>query len=246
VLASDSAATFGTGHTPTIGQQFSTKVYRLADRIAFAGTGAVGMAQLIKDQISLGWAAGRFKNQRSKDELMHNLGVLIGQTVQPYLQSASLARQLGVTPDTSLCKSLLAIDHKGDPCLFQFDYNGAPERATPELPFVALGSGQLIADPFLAFLRRLMWANSRPTVAEGKLVASWTIDHVCKTNPGGVGGAVQMMVLPRGGNVIELGETEADEHKQMAAAAEAALVTYLKTVGGSIAPQPQPQPQPPA
>lgn len=171
---------------------------------------------------------------------MQKIGIAIGETVGPYLQTAAMARQMGMSPDTAICKTLLAIEVKGAPCLFQFDYNGAPERSTPELPFVALGSGQPIADPFLAFLRRVIWSNSQPTVAEGKLVASWTIDHVCKTNPGGVGGAVQMMVLPRGGNVIELSDNEAEEHKQQAAGAEAAMLKFLKPDGGHVPPQPQP------
>ena len=240
VLASDSAATFGTGQIATIGQQSAKKVHRLADKIAFAGTGAVGIAQLIGDRIATGWAQGHFKNIPTKDGLMQKLGVAIGETVGPYLQTAAIARQIGVAPDASICKTLLAIDHKGEPCLFQFDYNGAPERATAQLPFVALGSGQPIADPFLAFLRRLIWADSQPTVAEGRLVASWTIDHVCKTNPGGIGGAVQMMVLLKGSNVVELSDIEAEEHKQQAAGAEAALVKFLKPDGGPVAPQPKP------
>lgn len=111
---------------------------------------------------------------------------------------------------------------------------------TVDLPFISLGSGQAIADPFLAFLKRLIWAKDPPTLAEGKLVSVWAIDHVCKTNPGGVGGDVQMMVLPRGGAVVELGEAEGAEHKQQAAGAENALLKYLRPDGPPAAAMPQP------
>ena len=51
------------------------------------------------------------------------------------------------------CKHLVALPIKHETCLFQFAEAGAPEEATRELPFVALGSGQPIADPLPRDLR---------------------------------------------------------------------------------------------
>lgn len=133
---------------------------------------------------------------------------------------------------TSICKSLVALSVDGKPQLFQFDANGAPERATSDLPFVALGSGQLIADPFLAFLKRLLWSGREPTIAEGRLAAAWTIGHVNRTNPGGVGGRIQVAVLSakagKGYTTTLLERHDVDEHQQRIEAAEQALIAALR------------------
>lgn len=249
VIASDSAATFGTGQMATIGQQTTRKVHKLSPSMIFAATGAVGMAQVFADVLSRGYAANAFRNAATADEMMNKLGLAINTAVLPYLQSAQSLRQLGAGVDASLCKSMIAMDVKGTPLLLTFDFNGAPERATKELPFVSMGSGQPIADPFLAFLHRLLWKNSQPTIAEGRLAAIWTIDHVCKTNPGGVGGNVQLMILTKKPDVLELGDGEVEEHKQQAAGAEAAFVKFLRPEAGPIvsgAAEAPPIPQPPA
>ncbi len=185
VMASDSAATFGAGGRYTIGQQAVQKVVRINDHVLVSSTGAIGISQLICDKIKTCWSGGAFTSAGGPDAAMGMLSREIAQVVLPYLQTGSLQKQITGEASTSLCKAMVAmpVDRKG--CLYQFDVNGAPERATPELPFVALGSGQPIADPFLAFLKRLLWTDSQPTVADGRLVGVWTIDHVRRTNPGG-------------------------------------------------------------
>lgn len=90
-------------------------------------------------------------------------------------KTANLSRPLVGDASPSLCKTLVALPVRRVPCLFTFDYNGAPEQMTSELPFVALGSGQPIADPFLALLKRLFWLTSQPTLGRG--ACSCCVDH---------------------------------------------------------------------
>jgi len=85
-----------------------------------------------------------------------------------YLQVAAAAGALG----TTACKFLVGIGLRESACLFQFNEVGAPEEVA-EIPFVAFGSGQPIADPFLGFLNRVLWTGRKPTVAEGRLAAIW-------------------------------------------------------------------------
>ena len=108
--------------------------------------------------------------------------------------------------------------------------NGAPEQATPQLPFVALGSGQMLADSFLAFLKRVLWSDDRqPNLAEGRLVATWVLDHVGTSNPGGVGGPSQIWTLAANApHITRLSTEHIQEHLQQIASAQAALVTDLR------------------
>jgi len=228
VMASDSAATFAASGLKTIGQQEIPKIHKLSDLILYSCTGAVGMAQLIANEIKTGWDKKEFQVS-APEEVMNRIGKKIAQLVSPYLQSANLTRPLVGDVSASLCKSLVAMPVKNVPCLFSFDYNGAPERSTPELPFVSMGIGQPIADPFLAFLKRLLWEKTVPTLGEGRLVAVWTINHVGLTNPGGVGGPIQLATLSaKEGKVTILNENDVQEHLQQIHSAELALKNGLR------------------
>lgn len=235
VIASDSAATFGANGQMTIGQQSVQKVSIIRDKIVFAGTGAVGIAQLIIESLGRGWADGAFKGARTPEQMMNIIGTRIGTLVGPYLQTANLQRGLTGEANATLCKSLIALPVANNFHLFQFDFNGSPEHATRDLPFVALGSGQAIADPFLAMLKRLLWPNEEPTLAEGRLAAVWTIDHVRRTTPGGVGGDIQLATLTNSATgvpeCVRLAEqNEVNEHLQAVDAALAALVAHIRGV----------------
>ena len=190
------------------------------------------MSQLLADAIKRGWENRTFSRPASPEEMMNKLGCAIGEVLKPYFETAVHQRALIGDIGMSLCKSLIAISVNQNPCLFQFDFNGAPERATKDLPFVALGSGANIADPFLALLRRLLWSEREPTVSEGRLAAVWTVEHVAKTNPGGVGGNIQLATLGRGGSqgcpITMATQQNIEEHLQRISTAENVLVAELR------------------
>jgi 20S proteasome alpha/beta subunit len=234
VMASDSAATLGTGAgLHTIGQQQVKKILNLSSHVLYGSTGAVGMAQLISNVVSTTWKAHKDSMfaKGSDGDVMKLLGEQIAKTVMPFLQTASLTRQLGVDGGSAICKSLVAVPVQRVPTLFTFDVGGQPEMATRELPFVAVGSGQQIADPFLAFLKRLIWAKREPTLAEGRLVAVWTLQHVIRTTPGGVGGDIQLWMLPKVPNglptTVEVTKEQIEEHKNNVGALERGLIAQL-------------------
>lgn len=243
VIASDSAATFGANGHATIGQQSVQKVSLIQDRIVFAGTGAVGIAQLIIQSLDAGWTAGVFKNIKSGPDMMRLIGVRIGETVAPFLQTGKLQHGLTGEASASLCKSLIALPVVKKFKLFQFDFGGAPEQATEQLPFIALGSGQAIADPFLALLKGMMWSESVPTLAEGRLAAIWTIDHVRRTNPGGVGGEIQLATLTDATESIKMADSgDVDEHLQVVQNGLKALVKEIRGfTDPNVAPIPPPE-----
>jgi len=251
VIATDSFATYAQGIIPTIGQQSVTKVQRCGDTMIYAFTGPIGMAQVLSpafDRLAKGSFTDALTTAPVADA-MKTVATKVRDELKGFLEGASaIAPLVGreTAGATVLCKSLVGVCWGGRPRLFQFDYSGAPEEVTDELCFVALGSGQNIADPFLAFLKRvLLWKNRVPTVAEARLVAAWTVHHVSHTNFGGVGGDLQLatLTLEKGKpqvNVIE----QPGEHYQKIQSAEAALLEHV-TGGGKTEPAAPEPPVPP-
>jgi len=244
-MASDSAASLGIGFMPVIGQQEVTKIVPLHNTILYSSTGGIGMSQLLSNKIAGVWNEAFFLNA-SAAESGHRIGTAIADVVRVYAQNAEALQQLGGL--AGFCKSLVAIPVKAKPCLFQLDNTGIPEQATEELPFVALGSGQQIADPFLAFLRKILWKDRQPTLAEGRLIAAWTVRHVAETNPGGVALPLQMasLALTSGKPAIEQMEDSA-EHFQQINATEAVLREHILKQWTPASPlkETPPAPQPP-
>ena len=80
--------------------------------------------------------------------------------------------------------------------------------------------------------------------AEGKLAAVWTIDHVRRTNPGGVGGGVQLGILQNMSGKLPVATLMAggdiDEHLQRVASAEAVLVAEIRGDTPEAPPPPSP------
>ena len=97
----------------------------------------------------------------------------------------------------ALCDTVAAIIIDGEPSLLSFDQSASPERMSADLPFISCGSGQQIADPFLALIRRLFWPDRLPTLAEGKFAIFWTLHHAIETHPGGVAAPMQIVVVQK-------------------------------------------------
>jgi hypothetical protein len=64
----------------------------------------------------------------------------------------------------------------------------------------SMGSGQMLADSFLAHAYRLLFGTRVPRIDRAKLAVSWALDHVIRYNTGGIGGKQQMAVLQKAAN----------------------------------------------
>ena len=97
--------------------------------------------------------------------------------------------------------SLLALPTGPDkkPTLLQIDFTGATEAASEDLPFVSIGSGQAIADPFLAFLRRVFWNHNAPSVQDGIFATVWTLQHAINDSASRFAPPVTVAVLDQSG-----------------------------------------------
>jgi hypothetical protein len=60
---------------------------------------------------------------------------------------------------------------------FKCTYDFQPEIKRGKLFFVSMGSGQPLADPFLAFVKRVLWKDQTPTVDAAKIGVYWALSH---------------------------------------------------------------------
>ncbi|SRR6266851_152025 len=226
VIGADGASTYATtGGQRTILQP-TRKIEIIEKKVIAAVSGSVGLGQRFTEAVRVACAEGKLAD-KSPVECM----CVLSQQMRPHaLQEIDVVRQaqavLGQAAVMSLVSSsviALPVGERSE--LFQFDWLCTPERATDHNPFVTIGSGQPIADPFLAFLRRIFWPDKPPSLPDGVFAVFWTLQHAIQTNPGGVAGPIQIVTLD-GNGAEELDPADLEEHKASVAAAEERLRSF--------------------
>ena len=87
-----------------------------------------------------------------------------------------------------------------------------------------MGSGQMLADPFLAFVNRVLWQGNFPSLELGRLGVYWTLDHVIKCAVGGVGGKIRIAMLrQKDGAWVASDMSETEEPAQFLGELEASI-----------------------
>ena len=195
VVGADGAATLGAMGQQTV-RQATKKLDIIGKSVIVGVSGPVGLGQRIRGEVETLWDAKKLSNKKPY-EAMNELRQVMVRHVMSELEVAQLAMKVigHVGAQDAICATVVAVTVGGVPCLFQFSQNCSPEQATDNLPFVAVGSGQAIADPFLAFLRRIFWKDKAPSLQEGCFAALWTLDHAIQINAGGISEPKQLMVL---------------------------------------------------
>lgn len=233
VLGADGAATLGVMGRPTV-RQAIRKLEILEESIVLGVSGPVGLAQMFRGEIVGLWESKKLSGLRPH-EAMATIRDAFWKHVARELQAAHLAANVigpGPASESAICATIVALPVSKVPCLFQFNQQCSPEEATSNLPFVSIGIGQPIADPFLAFLRRVFWAKRLPTLAEGVFATLWTLKHAIDTAPGGISEPTQLVVLEKKGEIWrgrELQEEDQQEHREAIDAAEQCLANYRKS-----------------
>jgi 20S proteasome alpha/beta subunit len=249
VLGADGAATFGAMGQRTI-RQSVTKLHIISNRVVVGVSGPIGLSQRITGRIEDLYHEGKLTGAKSVKAM-----TLIREAIWPdifgELQAASIAKNVigPVAMDSALASSIVALPLERKPALFQFDQQGAPEEATTDLPFVAIGSGQPTADPFLAFVRKIFWPKELPSLEMGIFSALWTLEHAIDTNPGGVADPKQIILLEKQAKdyqARQLADEDLQEHYEAINAAETALRDFRKGLSTEVTeasevPLPQPE-----
>lgn len=238
VVAADSAATLATSMGITTVEQQVSKLDIISDQVIFATSGAVGLTQLVLDELDSSWSGIlREKKQAPARTRIRNQMV---KHIQPRLEMAGVyARTVGpqMALQNATIFTLIALPLNDEPVLLQYDSQANCEAATDSIPFIALGSGQDLADPFLAFLKRVLWNDKCPsTLGEGIFAALWTITHAIKVNASrGIGGQPQIATLAKkdstGWYAEVLPPDKVQEHYQAIKGAEEALREYAENFG---------------
>jgi hypothetical protein len=210
VVGADSSATFvDGGQMRTIEQPTHKKISIIAEQFIVAGTGYVGHQQRFENLVGRLYEAKAFagKSQIEIAKILSVEGIKdFASTNSPQnLYSALVAYPTKTIP--VLCELL------GGNTAFQ------PEIKEPDsLWFSSMGSGQLIADPFLALFRQVFWKAGPPNIQGGIFTALWALKHACDVNPGGIKEPIHIAVLATSEGKLKarmLSQDELSEHANM-------------------------------
>jgi 20S proteasome alpha/beta subunit len=251
VIAADSAATLGGAGGMTISQP-TQKINIIDETIVVACAGSVGMGQRFSQEVDRLWTSKGFTGTKCASDV--DAGMLISAAIRPHIiAEANVAQQLRqVLPNAAsgfISAAVIAMPVAKKLALIEISETGAPEIVPLAVPFVSIGSGKALADPFLGFLRRIFWPNSEPTLAEGTLAALWTLDQCIRTSYAFLAQPVHIAELriDTGFKARRLSDEELGEHREAIRVAEQRLATFREELttelntGGDI-PTPQQKP----
>jgi len=193
VIGADSVTTYGSA----IEQEVDDKIKTINGEVLVASAGAVGLGQLVFGTLEKRW--NELVAGKDKLSARNEISALVWNEMQPKLQRAADAETLyGRRIVESLaCNFMVAFATNDTHVLLVFDDSAQSLEVTYSSPFFSIGSGDFQADPFLAFVKRILWKDGAPrTLADGIFCVLWTLDHVSRVNAGlGVGGRPNVIVL---------------------------------------------------
>jgi 20S proteasome alpha/beta subunit len=237
VIGSDSSATFTQGQLKTI-EQPTKKVFNIGEDLIFAGTGSVGLMQRFREVLAN--KKSSFKNSTPMNLARELSAVFIKDMLETHLKPG-------------LFGALVAFYQSQEFHLIEYEIsNFQPEFKTSDTWFCSMGSGQPIADPFLGFIRRVLFDGKKPTLNEGVFATHWTLKHAIELNTGGINGPAQIATLSKTADkkaikakLLSL-DTDLSEHNGFVDGIEGCIKKYRSSlVTGTGAPPIPQQPQPP-
>jgi hypothetical protein len=240
VIAADSMITPSMGGI-SVGHHHGRKIEVLSGPQLFAFAGDQGQASRFKTMAEglHGQIAG----------LAHALDYGLGMSGGIIQQLAST----GINGNAIGTNTILAVGHGGSHHCCMFEGQLQPRLLDEHHFYAALGSGKLSADPFLRFLVDIFCSYGRPSLREAIFLATWTVQHVIDTNPGGVAGPIRVATFSGDGNgafhATELPDSEIAEHQQAVESAATALRKWRDEIqsgqAADDAPEPPIPPEPP-
>lgn len=221
VVGTDSAVTFASGQQRTV-EQATEKLHVIQDRVIVAGTGSVGLKQRFCAVVD-SQCRDRFYTQRANglEAARRFSAAAIEDFRETYLREVKFGALVAYP-----------VNHETYLCEFTVDDFQPEMKRRDGIWYCSMGSSQGITDPFLGFIRRVVWGDEPPNVNQGQLTVTWALDHAVELNPGGVDDPISVAVLehdegagaPR---ARRLDETELQELRQSKDEAEKLLHEYF-------------------
>lgn len=233
VVAADSAVTFGSPGVFTI-THVARKIDIVDGQLIVAGTGQLGLGQRFTAKVRELWLA---KKLSGGDEFALATTVT-EEVVRDFSRTQAPKGGFG---------ALLAFPKKSSAHLCEFAVADLqPEMKTPKCWYVSLGSGQSLADPYLALFKKIFWSGGPPTVERGIFAAVWTMKHALEAAPGFVCPPIDVAVLrttTKGTSAAMLSEDDLQEHHDLAKKADEHLASFfeagkVREAGGAV-PEPE-------
>jgi hypothetical protein len=183
VIGADSAATSAAGQIHLL-KMASDKIEIVGGRIIVAGTGQIGLGQRFGKIVADAHDAKLFQNRQID--------------VARQLAAAAVKDTAATGAPRGQYGALVAAPIEDDGCLIEFavpDFQ--PELKTKKLNFVAMGSGQMLAEPFVSFVARTFWQSKMPDVQSAIFGVHWALAHTILCAPGGVGNPIVIATLTK-------------------------------------------------
>lgn len=207
VIGTDSAATIGPIVLPGM-----PKVHSIADCALVACAGRLGPIQRFLSVVSRRYGA---------DQLLDADGTLVEEGRELTAKVFQNFQSTGGIEGR--CRSVVALglDHGvREWGLISFDFGSEPGSGTFEVvrgfPFVALGSGSAAAMPLMAFVRKVFWSGSQPSVVDAIFAIAFVMETAIEIAASGVGGKLQVGVLRTedDGDAVHSGGSSCDANRR--------------------------------
>ncbi len=192
VIAADQAMSFGDGQQTTIVHK-ACKIDIISERVIVAGTGQVGLGQRWHDTVRAAYAG----TAKLKDTRVSPFSDSATQT-DLYRRLCALGLQdfVSTNVQTSQFGALVAYGDKNGPSLCEFAVKDfQPELKSPKAWFVSMGSGQRLADAYLALVRDAFWDGKQPTLEQAEFAAVWVMKRSIDASVGGVALPINIAVI---------------------------------------------------
>jgi hypothetical protein len=192
-IGADSIATSSHGPQRLIQILSDDKINIVANKIIIACTGAVGLSQRFHGIVKTSWDTPNKHFQKTSIERAREIA---RATIKDFEHTGvprhpPTARWPRVWSLNGCAARRCGSTHEFGLLDFQ------PEIRKERLHFVSMGSGQLLTDPFLAFVSRVLWGSEPPNVQMGALGLYWVLSHTIQYAPGGVGKPIKIAVLKK-------------------------------------------------
>jgi hypothetical protein len=235
-------------------RQWAKKLRVINDLAVLGVSGHDGLAQEMALSLERCLADGRHDSHEEvlRSEIRDALATPVQRTVAIHRTLQGLPGYGITTTDYVLSQSLVAVPFGKSLRLYVLDPDCSLTEITEELSWVAIGNARAIAEPFLAFLRHILWGGGLPSTAHGELAAYWSVRHAMEYYPAGLARPIQLTVMSLGRKdsveVVERGERELAILDQTVEASVDAIrrsfgAQHTKPAGSGSAP---PTPPPPS